>query len=174
MLTCKYEVELFEKVHQLLPGGFISHFDLCWGPPTKQVSISKHNLASFFFDPMPQFVPYHLRPNTAWISAPLLSWFHSLHYRGSHLLRIFSTFLSLLFLIVSISSACLAFYLPKTCLSSLADSGGRVYAVRHDGRDQTQLDRSSEEERPAQRLSRSHTVTRASMWNEGTWPKFFT
>lgn len=39
-----------------------------------------------------------------------------------------------------------------------ADAGGYVHAVRHDGRDQAELDRGFEEVHPADQLSRPHTV----------------
>lgn len=39
-----------------------------------------------------------------------------------------------------------------------ADAGGHLHSVGHDSRDQAELDRGSEEEHPAEQLSRPHTV----------------
>ena len=47
-----------------------------------------------------------------------------------------------------------------TCFSTLpSDTGGGVYTVCHDGRDQAELDRGSEKERQTHQLSRPHTVS---------------
>lgn len=169
---------------RLLLGCFISHCDLCWGSPPKQVSISKHSPA-FSIWAAATVCPSSPPTKHGLVSALLLFWFHSRRYRDSHLSRrllhfplslCLSVVLYHLHLIPASSLAVLPLLSPLTRFSSLADSRGRVHAVRHDGRDQTQLDRGSKEERAAQRLSRSHTVTSASMWNRGnggTWLKLF-